>query len=303
MKEILSDEEIRHQVNDRLVEEATRIRAEKELTFERLKKLDSQRETVSAGVYQRVRSDYLKKIEEISQKFSSLKAELDTELVALTEKKMLIEENLKLHQEKIEEAKLRHSLGESAEGEFQQLSKKESQEIKRLEGGLKTIGDSLARFDNLLREEKTPEPLPAKPPPPPPPPPSPPSPPKGIGSITQKPPVPTADSTAKVPIEPRPEPKKTFPQLLVMEEGKVVQTITIDHPIQIGRSPANDIVLKDGKVSRQHAQIQLMGDKYVILDMESSNGTFVGGKKVTEKILQPKDEIRIGKAVLVFKNS
>jgi pSer/pThr/pTyr-binding forkhead associated (FHA) protein len=101
--------------------------------------------------------------------------------------------------------------------------------------------------------------------------------------------------------EPEPVVSKKIAELLVMENGKVLQTVPVDKTIEIGRSPANDVILKEPKVSRKHAEIHFVGGKYILLDLESSNGTFVGGKKITEHTLQTNDEITIGNTKMVFK--
>lgn len=62
----------------------------------------------------------------------------------------------------------------------------------------------------------------------------------------------------------------------------------------IGRSPSNDIVLKESKVSRQHAAINYIGGNYVLVDLKSSNGVFVNGKKVEEAALRDGDEVSVG---------
>ena len=45
-------------------------------------------------------------------------------------------------------------------------------------------------------------------------------------------------------------------------------------PFTVGRDPGNDIILRDPKVSRHHAEITLRGDKFLLVD-RSTNGTFV----------------------------
>ncbi|HKX13156.1 MAG TPA: FHA domain-containing protein, partial [bacterium] len=62
----------------------------------------------------------------------------------------------------------------------------------------------------------------------------------------------------------------------------------------IGRSPSNDIVLKESKVSRQHAAINYIGGNYVLVDLKSSNGVFVNGKKIEEAALRDGDEVSVG---------
>ncbi|MEW6240586.1 MAG: FHA domain-containing protein [Chloroflexota bacterium] len=65
--------------------------------------------------------------------------------------------------------------------------------------------------------------------------------------------------------------------------------------IQIGRDPSNDVVLPSPTVSRYHAQVERVGQRYRVEDLRSSNGTFVNGERVTGTVwLKPNDSIRIG---------
>ena len=50
--------------------------------------------------------------------------------------------------------------------------------------------------------------------------------------------------------------------------------------IYIGRSPDNDIQIKDRFVSRKHLRIFRKGSKYFIKDLKSKNGTFINGKQI-----------------------
>ena len=70
--------------------------------------------------------------------------------------------------------------------------------------------------------------------------------------------------------------------------------------ITIGRSSENDIVINDAKVSRTHIQL-VQNDSGVcsVVDLNSANGTFVNGKKISgEERLQENDSIRIGDTTL-----
>jgi pSer/pThr/pTyr-binding forkhead associated (FHA) protein len=49
----------------------------------------------------------------------------------------------------------------------------------------------------------------------------------------------------------------------------------IGDTISIGRSPDNDIQIKDNEVSRKHLKIHRQGKKYFIKDLNSKNGTLV----------------------------
>jgi ABC-type multidrug transport system ATPase subunit/predicted component of type VI protein secretion system len=65
--------------------------------------------------------------------------------------------------------------------------------------------------------------------------------------------------------------------------------------LQFGRDPSNDVVLDSPTVSRFHAQIERIGQRYRINDLRSSNATFVNEEGIEgETWLQPSDTIRIG---------
>ncbi len=73
----------------------------------------------------------------------------------------------------------------------------------------------------------------------------------------------------------------------------------------VGRGDENDLVLPDGRVSRQHARVWQTDDICLIEDLGSANGTFLErGHDVVRvaapRPLQPGDAIRIGSARLVF---
>lgn len=72
--------------------------------------------------------------------------------------------------------------------------------------------------------------------------------------------------------------------------------------LKIGRDPKNDEVINHPAVSRFHAHIYKRSDgSWAITDLNSTNGTFVGGKQVIgERVLLPGDHIRIGPCSLIF---
>jgi FHA domain-containing protein len=82
---------------------------------------------------------------------------------------------------------------------------------------------------------------------------------------------------------------------LLLLQGELDESeIFLSENTSIGRSPSNDIVLKESKISRQHATINFRDGHYVIVDLKSSNGILVNGKKVEEAYLSDGDEISIG---------
>ncbi|HEX5054054.1 MAG TPA: FHA domain-containing protein [Planctomycetota bacterium] len=74
-----------------------------------------------------------------------------------------------------------------------------------------------------------------------------------------------------------------------------------ERTLRIGRKPGNDLVLADEKTSGVHAEIVLEGDRHVLRDLGSTNGTFLDGKRVTELVLTPGDVVTIGRLRVKFR--
>ncbi len=73
----------------------------------------------------------------------------------------------------------------------------------------------------------------------------------------------------------------------------------------IGRSHENDVSLSwDGEVSRLHAEIERVGDHWLVVDDGvSRNGTFVGGERVNgRRRLQDGDLVRVGMTAIVYRH-
>jgi predicted component of type VI protein secretion system len=76
-----------------------------------------------------------------------------------------------------------------------------------------------------------------------------------------------------------------------------------DEVITIGRGPDNMIVLNEPSISTHHAQLLLVGNTYRLKDVDSTNGTCVNGKPITEALLQFEDRIRFGAADARYESS
>ncbi len=68
----------------------------------------------------------------------------------------------------------------------------------------------------------------------------------------------------------------------------------------IGRHPRSTICLHDALVSKRHAIIRQVAGEYLYEDLDSANGSFLDGVKITKHKLQDGDEITLGKVTLVF---
>ena len=71
-----------------------------------------------------------------------------------------------------------------------------------------------------------------------------------------------------------------LPKLIVKQGGQSREVPLTKDAISIGRTPENDIELKDSLISRKHTSIVKKGDRYVVYDLGSSNGTFVNRERV-----------------------
>ena len=86
--------------------------------------------------------------------------------------------------------------------------------------------------------------------------------------------------------------------LLVLEDDSKV---VLGHRAVIGRSSECDVVLADPAVSRRHAEIRLANGRHLLLDLSSSNGTWLGGRPVLQHLLEDGDSIWIGEHRLRYR--
>jgi pSer/pThr/pTyr-binding forkhead associated (FHA) protein len=72
------------------------------------------------------------------------------------------------------------------------------------------------------------------------------------------------------------------------------------HALRLGRSPDNDVILRDPATSGHHARLERRGDQFWIVDLGSTNGTLVNGEPVQEKQLSHDDRVTIGQNAVHF---
>lgn len=88
---------------------------------------------------------------------------------------------------------------------------------------------------------------------------------------------------------------------LLLSDGRRIALT--EHVLTIGRLPDNDVVVADPKSSRKHAEIRPAGNGFLLVDLQSTNGTKVNGTSVGEHILVDGDMISIGATEFRFEAS
>jgi pSer/pThr/pTyr-binding forkhead associated (FHA) protein len=91
------------------------------------------------------------------------------------------------------------------------------------------------------------------------------------------------------------------PRKLVVTGGTLQGTTVplTDVPITIGRADDSTLVLTDDYVSTRHARLVPRGEQWVVEDLGSTNGTYLGRQRVTDAVPVPLGaQIRVGKTVL-----
>ena len=90
--------------------------------------------------------------------------------------------------------------------------------------------------------------------------------------------------------------------LLIVQRGpNAGSRFLLDHDeTTAGRHVDSDIFLDDISVSRRHVQFRRTADGVRVKDLGSLNGTYVNRELVDEALLQPEDEVQIGKFRLVY---
>src|SRR6267378_1536362 len=84
------------------------------------------------------------------------------------------------------------------------------------------------------------------------------------------------------------------------EKGAATQRLDFEcEEITIGRVDENDICLPKGNISKKHTKIVVKDGKIIVLDLKSTNGTYVNGRKLAgPQLISPADKVYIGDFIL-----
>ena len=92
-----------------------------------------------------------------------------------------------------------------------------------------------------------------------------------------------------------------MPKLIMKVDDRVVKEYVIGTSATIGRLPDNTVMIDNPAISGHHARISHDGDRFIVEDLKSKNGTFVNDKLVlTRRTLQTGDVVLVGKHQIVF---
>lgn len=106
-----------------------------------------------------------------------------------------------------------------------------------------------------------------------------------------------------VAVPPPPAPSRRRRQAARLIAGANVHHLPVDRAATIGRDTDCDVVLGNSSVSRRHAEIAATAAGFVVRDLGSSNGTWVGLTRLHPKVphgLVPGDTVRVGQVFLTF---
>lgn len=107
------------------------------------------------------------------------------------------------------------------------------------------------------------------------------------------------DKTSTVIVSIEGAEKSIFPTAFLLVEGNHVYSLT-EPVVNIGRRVDNHLVIDDKRVSRLHAQLRLIDEKFVIFDLDSTSGTFVNDNLIQQHTLESGDVISLAGVQLVF---
>lgn len=304
-------QELDFPINQALLAEATQIKEQWKVIKERIEKIEENKEKVSPPVYERVLKDYKERLDQITGEVLEKKNTIDRELVTLYETQKKIASELETHRHALEEIKFRNVLGEFSEEEYQKNAKQEQDKISKFETVLSAVNTNIGRYEELFREEveilsmeerkfgdevsETSEPR------------------EEISEPSSESDYFTTAPDTTSPGEDMPETSETAKatysppsagigaaRIVIISGDDAGATYPLSESISFGRAETNTVVLRDAKVSRQHAKIIEKGGEYILMDMNSSNGTFVNGERVEEHVLTNNDEFQIGDTVMQF---
>jgi len=140
-------------INQELLEESTSIKEQWKVVRDRLEKIESSKSQVNPTVYERVKTDYTERLEEVTKQLMDKKQAIDTELEGLYTTRAKITEQLEAQQHALEEIKFRNTLGEFTEDDYQSKTKERQDTIGKFETAINSVTANISRYESIFHEE------------------------------------------------------------------------------------------------------------------------------------------------------
>src|SRR5512138_92262 len=98
-----------------------------------------------------------------------------------------------------------------------------------------------------------------------------------------------------------PPPKAALAVVHASDEGEAGRRYPVhEEDVTLGREEGNTVVVASDQASRRHARIFASGGAHVLVDLDSTNGTYLNSKLVKEQTLRHGDVVRIATTVLKY---
>ncbi len=300
---------------DALVE----IRKEQQLLDSLIEKANASKDKVPEAVYQRVMKDYEARRRAAEDTARPLRQKARSSLAALTLLHSRLKSELEAAQLDQSELQFRHEIGELSEAEYERRQKGAEEALAARQADFGDADSVRRRFLDVLPAE--PEPALAA---------APPVAPPAMSTISRlHAPLPPDSATIAIALPSTPQPGPDFGTIVLTREeaaaaasapgpdfgtivapaaslireeadGSLGPSYNLGLTATIGRTPDNEIPVALPEVSRRHARLSYENGGFSIKDLNSNNGTYVNGERVSEARLQEGDRIQVGPAVFVF---
>lgn len=89
-------------------------------------------------------------------------------------------------------------------------------------------------------------------------------------------------------------------ELLIEREDTSARVPVEKETVTFGRAADNDVVLADARASRRHARLEYRNGRFFLIDANSSNGTWIGERRITEEELAPGASFTIGATTITL---
>jgi hypothetical protein len=294
---------------------------------DRFDKVEEYRNQVSPQVFEKVKSDYNERLQQATADLLTKKVEVDSEVDVMQQSFNKAAKQLQEQKHALEELDLRFKLGEFSDTEYKNETSELRDKVEKLSEIVASIEEGMNRYRSLFEDVEL---APSR---------KSPAPQKQVHPVERSREYSntgdlkiedTGSSSVKaIDIGPEEEEEPNTqieendafedelslesPDIKSMKQGTDISARLVmiagedagtSYPLtgttSIGRAESSTIRINDSRVSRQHSRIQKHGEEYIIIDLHSSNGTYVNGQKIDEYVLAPGDEIQIGDTVLQF---